>query len=756
MTTVFSGSCVYYITETSGMRFSVRVFPDKENTLHFTLGIENLSQKAQQLFISSFLNPFLRHDLFEGAENRWFREVRLIQPAIGGSDLGSFMIKANEDLSRTESVSNIAAILRLVTLYGNSRIISHEETASRYEYVGGIMNNLSYPYPLYSGHLPVKKTPCAFTETGAAGDIIHFGIGPGSMARYDIEFKYKTHCVDEKDAELLFAKPFLPAERDNLLVSLENESIQVSNTLAIEFAGESKGPVESGVLNSFFYHLMKQVKFCSLIKGYVQLSPLSMIGIRDVFQALEAYMFWEPSAARRKMLEALNFVLEDGRCPRQYTLPVKKGAPAHMDLRPFIDQGSWVISAVSTYLKLTGDMGFLNESCGYCRADEEKGVGACSEICDSVLDHLIRIMDYLLKNRDFGHTGLIRALYGDWNDALDGLGVSNEQGVAYGTGVSVMASLHVYQNLAEIIGIIEKAKNELQLSDHILAKIPQYSEARDVLETNILKYAVVKGPDAEKRIVHGWGDKRSYLVGGFCDPDGRSRYSLTSNAFWVLSGIYEKSTEMKNEILKAFNQLDSKYGFRTFEPYFPSNCPGVGRIPKLPRGTAENGAVYIHASTFAVMALFKMGLAKEAWNQIFKLLPVTHHKISCSPYVMPNSYGYNDELNIDGESMSDWQTGSSNVLFKIFIRFVLGIEPDHDHLMIQPANWYPFEEFRVNIKIRSCLLRLHYKKSGVGNRKFYINGRVHEGKYNQHMKTEYIQIPWNQLNMRTYDILTED
>jgi cellobiose phosphorylase len=165
------------------MRFSVRVFPDKENTLHFTLGIENLSQKAQQLFISSFLNPFLRHDLFEGAENRWFREVRLIQPAIGGSDLGSFMIKANEDLSRTESVSNIAAILRLVTLYGNSRIISHEETASRYEYVGGIMNNLSYPYPLYSGHLPVKKTPCAFTETGAAGDIIHFGIGPGSMAR---------------------------------------------------------------------------------------------------------------------------------------------------------------------------------------------------------------------------------------------------------------------------------------------------------------------------------------------------------------------------------------------------------------------------------------------------------------------------------------------------------------------------------------------------------------------------------------------
>ena len=119
------------------------------------------------------------------------------------------MIKANEDLSRTESVSNIAAILRLVTLYGNNRIISMRKLLPRV--CRGIMNNLSYPYPLYNGHLP-KENPVRFYRNRSGGNV-HFGIGPGSMARYDIEFKYKTHCVDEKDAELLFAKPFLPAER---------------------------------------------------------------------------------------------------------------------------------------------------------------------------------------------------------------------------------------------------------------------------------------------------------------------------------------------------------------------------------------------------------------------------------------------------------------------------------------------------------------------------------------------------------------
>ena len=53
------------------------------------------------------------------------------------------------------------------------------------------------------------------------------------------------------------------------------------------------------------------------------------------------------------------------------------------------------------------------------------------------------------------NTGCIRALYGDWNDALDGLGVSTVSGVEYGTGVSVMATLQVYQNLGEMLEILE-------------------------------------------------------------------------------------------------------------------------------------------------------------------------------------------------------------------------------------------------------------------------------------------------------------
>lgn len=99
-----------------------------------------------------------------------------------------------------------------------------------------------------------------------------------------------------------------------------------------------------------------------------------------------------------------------------------------MDLRPFIDQGVWVISTIVTYLKLTGDFGFLGEVCGYYEiVDEKKRLVKKSEEQDTVLDHMLRIMNWLLDKTD-PRTGCIRVLFGDWNDALDGLGTSPGSG----------------------------------------------------------------------------------------------------------------------------------------------------------------------------------------------------------------------------------------------------------------------------------------------------------------------------------------
>ncbi len=726
--TVFTSGSVYYMTETEGMIFAIRVFVDADKKMYFSTIVENSSDKQSNVFISSYFNPFLKNAVMEGAENRWFRQGSVI-PAQGNQKLDSILLEVYEEKGRGLMVPNYGVFTRNIELSQGAKIIKKEETTSRNNYVGGTRSSLHTPEALKVGTLGGKKVT-TFTEVAIAADLIALELGANSYARLDTQMDC---CFTDEDKDRIIAGVPNGAEADEAeALMLKAEKEQQSKLVAT--LGKSDLPaIEEEVFASFFEHLKKQVEFCSLIKGYIQLSNFSLIGIRDVFQALEGLMYWQPEAAKEKMLEALDFVAPNGRCPRQYSLPTNEGESPNMDLRPFIDQGVWVISTISTYLRLTHDFSFLEEIAGYYDiVDDKAHLAVKSEKTSSVLQHMFDIMDFLLVNRDHEDTKCVLALYGDWNDALDGLGVTKKPGQEYGTGVSVMATLQVYQNAHEMIDLLETLDK-----DKYQDKINEYNAAMAEIKEGLEKYAIVSNDEGVKRIVHGWGDDRSYFVGSYNDPDNKARDGITSNAFWTLSGLYDgEDTEIKETILSAYDRLGSKYGLKTFEPAFDKGTPGIGRIPNLPPGTAENGAAYIHASAFAVMSLFQMGESEKAWDELVKILPFTHDTVSVSPYVMPNSYGYNEEKQIDGESMQDWQTGSSNVAFKSIVRFVFGIEPNYDGVWIAPAEDMPFETMNIEINVQGSKLVLAYEKLGLAKRIFTVNGAEQESIYDPVMDIE--------------------
>jgi cellobiose phosphorylase len=152
---------------------------------------------------------------------------------------------------------------------------------------------------------------------------------------------------------------------------------------------------------------------------------------------------------------------------------------------------------------------------------------------------------------------------------------------------------------------------------------------------------------------------------------------------------------------------------------------------------------------FGIGALFCMGFPKKAWKQLEKSLPFTHEYISCSPFIMPNSYCFNKDKNIDGESMSDWHTGSSNVLLKILIRFVFGIEPHYEGLWVQPASYMPFEKFSLNIKIRNCNVCINYCNQNKGIREFKLNGVKKELNFDRIMKLYKLWVSEDELEKKT-------
>ncbi|QDS96918.1 GH36-type glycosyl hydrolase domain-containing protein [Adhaeretor mobilis] len=777
--TVFGHDAAYFVSETPELLTIVRVFVDQTHAqqegqegiasaarLHFSTHVENRTGRPLETYSSAYFNPFCRHSFGESNEDRWYKQVwvdshegasQTAAPSHEDSSKGhspaapgdiylpSFIVRVNEELNRLQSISNFALLRRAVGMTNaitghpvdlsmkpakqdaDAPLASGEMTAqvctSRQAYVGARRRTLGSSKFLTQGHFEEDVPLTVFTDNAVAGDLLRFVLPPDTYLSMEYSLSMPTSeaaLEEEKTVPLGLADP-------SAAMSRVRRKIQEPGDLKLSVVGAGPGGLAEESVNHFFGYLKKQVAICALLKGYMNPTPNSLIGIRDVFQAIEGHLFDRPLESREKILEALAYVLEDGRCPRQYSLP-ENGKPGRADLREYIDQGVWVVSAIHTYLAATGDASLLAEIAGYHRVSPaDPLVIEESERRDTVLDHLNLIMDYLTRQRD-PQTGLVLALYGDWNDAIDGLGLTTDPNEKFGTGVSVMVSLQLYQNCREMIEMLHAfghADSEQLGSDN---PVQRYRLLERQLHEGLLKHAVVR-QDGESRIVHGWGDRRSYYVGSFCDPDGAARDGLTSNAYWILSDMIRTELSLREPVLAAMERLDSTYGMKTFEPGFTRADEGVGRIGKLPVGSAENGATYVHATTFAIAALFKIGESEKAWEQIHKILPfAAHHKtLSHSPFVMPNSYSENPEFNLTGQSMDDWQTGSSNVLLKLFIRYVFGFQPTLDALEIAPAEGFPFAAFEFQAtaqgrRVKLCLERPAADQA-LQRREIYLDGK---------------------------------
>lgn len=693
--TYYTPSAVYYVTKTPEAVYALRAFVSKDKKALFSLCALNLTDKPLKTYLSAYFNCLLMHQAGESVETKWFKRCDV-------TDDG-FLFESVEDLDRTTHLINYGVINRAAPhAYDYA-----EHTTSRSDYTGGRTNSLGFATPLFTGHFDKRQRVCKFGDTAAAGDIYVFTLGKGEFTQID----YTAEAHFAKAAAIAAVGGLSTGYADKThatAAQAATEHYAAPDRLAMKFGDLDGGHIRGATLTEFVSNVQRQVEFAALAKN----SGTSLLGVRDVAQQMEAALMWNACGCRAKFIELFGFIDPSGRAPRQYSIPAE-GALPQTDTRMFIDQGNWIISATYSYLAHTDDYSILDEQCGYYKITGRNRVEATDER-NSISEHLARIADFLISNID-EDTDCLRALYGDWNDALDGLGVSRDPDKEYGSGVSVMATLHLYRNLEEMLQIISKYGDKF-------GKRSEYENARKQLERGLKRYAVEEN-DGARKILHGWGDGRSYKVGSFCDVDGLDRDGLTVNAFWVISGAYLWDKSIKRDILASYDRLDGKYGLRTFAPHFEKGVKGVGRIINLPKGTAENGATYVHAAMFGVWSLFGMGEGERAWAQLRKVLPITHSLITTTPFVMSNSYSYNEELGLDGESMSDWFTGSANALIKVLVRYVFGIRPDLDGVKINPAAFMPFGNASAEITVKGKRIRLVYERRG-GKRTMLLNGKA--------------------------------
>ncbi len=692
--TVFTPACTYYLCKTDCIRTALRVAVNKNNGLEFTLYAQNLTSDTQDIYFSSYFNPLMRYMPIEDVESKWYKQSKVIDDG--------FLLKSVNDLSREHHVTFNAVHKRYCQ---NATKIS--TVTAHTDFTGSKRLPLNCSNALFDGEFSHSTDRCSFTDVAISADIVQYSLRPYADICQCVSFDVTSNQQEavELQSKIPSLQQFDATVSD--ILQQQTQKQQSLDMLKVEFCNFDNG-INDSVFNNFVANVIRQVESCALAK----VSSVSMLGVRDVFQQIESALIWNAPACRAKILEALNFLGVDGRAPRQYSLPANKKQIPLLDLRAFIDQGVWIIDALYTYLAYTGDISILSEQCGYYIYNGNKALLTHEK--GSVLQHLLRIVDYLINNID-EKTGCLKILYGDWNDALDGLGTTSDKSKEFGNGVSVMATLQLCKNLVEMTEILQKYAPDEQLCQ-------KYSQIYQQLKCGLQTHAVCQDEFGNKKILHGWGENKSYLVGSFDDVDGQSRDSASANAYWVLGGAYQWDKSIKKDILNAYRRLDSKYGIKTFQPYFQVGTKGVGRIPNLPKGTAENGATYIHATMFAIWSLFNMDEPRFAWEQTCKVLPITHQYISTSPFVMPNSYVLNEEFAMDGQSMNDWYTGSATVLIKVLIRCMFGINLTQNLLKIAPTNYFPCQKASISLRIRNCAVTVTYHSSSEGKRHVVANG----------------------------------
>lgn len=704
--TIFTPYASYYITRARDFDGALRVFLGSDKVIRFTALVKNTTGEPIDTYISSYFNPLLK--TVEGeSEAKWYKKIV--------ADERGYAIHSIEPFNRNLKLQHYAYLARS---YDEGTLV----TTSGYGFKGDYNSQLVCAKSLFNGRIYFEKPLTTFNETAITADLTRVTLAPGESYEMSWSLAIGSDPCQVKSSALAVREC---ADIDKILEEIESSPTEIYRNIP-EIKLEDFCGMPGTLVESFVNNVFKQTEFCARAKNYAG----AFIGIRDIFQQLEASLMWIPEYTRGKIVEALGYIGDNGRPPRQYSYPRSKDAPPAMDIRPFIDQGNWIISTVFEYLAFTDDFSILDEVCGYYKITNE-GVDF-SDRRDSVLDHLLAIVDYLISNVD-EDTHCLHAVYGDWNDALDGLGRTKKEDREYGNGVSVMATLHLYQNLSEIIKILEKCGKGGE-------RVTKYANIRAQIGEGIKKYAIVCNDAGARKVIHGWGEDMAYRIGSFCDNDGESRDSLTSNAFFILTDALSLDETLARDILTAYDRLDSKYGLKTFEPYFPLSNKDVGRIVSLPKGTAENGATYIHATLFAIWSLFRIGECERAWEQIVKIIPITHDFISTTPFVMPNSYIHNDEEALDGESMSDWFTGSGCVLAKVLVRSVFGIEPTLDGIKIAPARFIPVSSMEIKINVKGVNITLKYSTRGNAKRTFRVNGVTVDGTLDARLRTDMIII----------------
>lgn len=344
--------------------------------------------------------------------------------------------------------------------------------------------------------------------------------------------------------------------------------------------------------------------------------------------------------------------------------------------------------AVYDIIMESGNLDFLNETVEFF--DSGKA---------TVWEHLKKSIDFTYQN--IGKRGLPLMLHSDWNDML--YKVCRE-----GKGESVMIAMqlgHTLKQMAELSGLLGEENNYLEL----------YESMKQIVNTIAW--------DGEW-FVRGTMDDGTFIGS---DKEEQAKIWLNSQTWSVISGMAEpQKAEMAMDNVKKY--LDTPLGIKKIHPSMQDYPTKEDPLTYYNKGCGENGSIFCHANTWAIIAECMLGRGDNAYKYYHQLLPVIAQekagewRYKAEPYVYCSNI-FGPESDKFGLANVSWLTGTAAWMYIAVTQYMLGVKAKWDGLEINPCLPKEWDNVTITREFRGCKYNITINNGGKKTFIPHVEGR---------------------------------
>ena len=407
-------------------------------------------------------------------------------------------------------------------------------------------------------------------------------------------------------------------------------------------------PALNEMVNVWFPKNIKTTMRCGRSISHRHTGTGTSKTFRDTMQDIMSGAVLFPAETRENIMLLMHSVRSNGQITTNIDpKSLKCGNLSHIRCDAIV----WGIFTISKYIAETGDSAILYE-----KLNDYDGNPS------TVLELLVRAMRF--TGTEVGKNGFPKLFSCDWNDSLAIISA------VMSDGESVMVAQQYIVAAKLLIRLLDNTEYAETIS-FLNERIEAFSKAVDNAAWDGKWYKRLLFPD--------------YAMGSNNCDEGK--IFLNTQSWAAIAGTLDNA-HVKQAMQSVSEILDSPCGIRISYPGFTKLVDGR-RYTGNYVAAGENGGLFYHANTWAVIAEASLGNNKRAWKYFNQIMPCMRASESADiygrePYAFA-SWVYAPENGNYGKASLSHLTGGASWMYRVATEFLLGVQVRVDGIRIAPC-----------------------------------------------------------------------